>query len=142
MFSYCRHINGCWNQVGESAIGTKGRSEVNRHTILGQERWRYRGEEGGRSSTQIEHDILFDAIANNKPVTNSTAENGAKAAMTAILGRMTTYSGKMIEWNDALQSQQDLFPAKLAWDATPKVLPDANGFYPRAVPGETDVLGA
>ena len=24
-----------------------------------------------------------------------------------------------------------------AWDATPKSLPDANGFYPIAVPGKT-----
>lgn len=139
MFSACRHINGCWNRVGEDAVGTKGRSEVSRHIILGENAWRYRGQ-NKRASTQIEHDILFDCIVNNKPVTNSTAENGAKSAMTAILGRLATYSGKMIEWEAALNSKQTFFPDRVAWDAMPKVLPDKNGYYPRAIPGVTDVL--
>lgn len=141
MFSYCRHMNGCWPRVAENAIGTKGTSEVNRYVVLGPERWRFRGEEP-RSPYQIEHDVLFDAIANNKPITQSTAENGALSCMTAIMGRMATYSGKMMQWDEALNAEQDLFPTKLTWDAMPRVLPDANGFYPRAIPGVTDVLKA
>ncbi len=140
MFSYCRHMAGCWNQVGENIIGSKGTSQPNRQIILGADRWRYRAEGTPRSSTQIEHDILFDAIVNNKPITNSTAENGAKSTMTAILGRMACYSGQMLEWDAALNGQNNLFPDKLAWDAMPKVLPDANGYYPRAMPGQTQVL--
>jgi hypothetical protein len=131
---------GCWNQVGENIIGSKGTSQPNRQIILGADRWRYRAEGTPRSSTQIEHDILFDAIVNNKPITNSTAENGAKSTMTAILGRMACYSGQMLEWDAALNGQNNLFPDKLAWDAMPKVLPDANGYYPRAMPGQTQVL--
>jgi myo-inositol 2-dehydrogenase/D-chiro-inositol 1-dehydrogenase len=139
MFSYCRHMAGCWNQVGEHVIGTTGRSEPNRQTIIGETRWRYR-EPSERSSTQIEHDILFDAIVNGKEITNSTAENGAKSTMTAILGRMASYSGQMLEWDAALNGQKDLFPERLAWDAAPRVLPDASGYYPRAMPGMTEVL--
>jgi hypothetical protein len=60
--------------------------------------------------------------------------------MTAILGRMACYSGQMLEWDAALNGQNNLFPDKLAWDAMPKVLPDANGYYPRAMPGQTQVL--
>jgi len=139
MFSNCRHMAGCWNQVGENVIGTKGKSQPNRQTIIGETRWRNR-EQSTRSSTQIEHDILFDAIVNGKQITNSTAENGAKSTMTAILGRMACYSGQMLEWDAALNGQKDLFPERLAWDATPKVLPDANGYYPRAMPGITQVI--
>lgn len=141
MFSYCRHINGCWNRVGEYAVGTKGRSDTSRHAIVGDTRWRYRGQ-AQRSPYQIEHDVLFDAIVNNKPITQSTAENSALSTMTAIMGRMATYSGKMVEWDKALNAKQDLFPSRLAWDAMPKVLPGADGYYPRAVPGVTDVLSA
>lgn len=139
MFSYCRHMAGCWNQVGEKVIGATGRSEVNRHVILGDTRWRFR-DRNDRASTQLEHDILFDAILNGKDITNSTAENGAKSTMTAILGRMACYSGQQLEWDQAMNGQVDLFPETLSWDAPPKVLPDANGYYPRAMPGITKVL--
>ena len=139
MFSYCRHMAGCWNQVGENVIGTRGQSQPNRQIIIGESRWRYR-EPNERASTQIEHDILFDAIVNGREITNSTAENGAKSTMTAILGRMATYSGQMLEWDTALNGQNDLFPDQLSWEAPPKVLPDENGYYPRALPGITQVL--
>ena len=109
-------------------------------TITGEDRWRYRAEGTPRASTQIEHDILFDAIVNDKPITNSTAENGARSTMTAIMGRMACYTGQMVEWDAALNSQENLFPDKLAWDALPKVLPDANGYYPRAMPGQSGLV--
>jgi myo-inositol 2-dehydrogenase / D-chiro-inositol 1-dehydrogenase len=140
MYSYARHMAGCWNQVGENVIGTKGRSQPNRQTILGETRWRYRAEDTPRSSTQIEHDVLFDAIINDKPIEHSTAENGARSTMTAIMGRMACYSGQMMELETAMTSEQDLFPERLAWDAPPKVLPDEKGYYPRAMPGQTQVL--
>jgi hypothetical protein len=50
---------------------------------------------------------------------------------------MATYSGKVVEWDAALNSEINLFPDKLAWDADPKVMPDANGMYKIAVPGQT-----
>ena len=81
---------------------------------------------------------MFDAIRNDKPY--NEGENGAKSTMTAILGRMCTYSGQEIEWNQALNSNISLFPEKLAWDAEPKVLPGPDGLYPIARPGETQVV--
>jgi hypothetical protein len=62
--------------------------------------------------------------------------------MTAILGRMATYSGKLITWDEALASTLDLSPAEYSWSAAPPVLPDADGYYPVPVPGKTDVLNA
>ena len=37
--------------------------------------------------------------------------------MTAVLGRMATYSGKVVKWDDAVAKGTSEFPAKLAWDA-------------------------
>ena len=62
--------------------------------------------------------------------------------MTAILGRMATYSGKIIKWDEAINSTLDLSPKKYAFDADPPVMPDANGYYPVPVPGKTEVLKA
>ena len=135
MASYCRHIHGCWNSVSEHAVGTKGTCDVGRHTIRGPSQWRYR-KEGARDPYQAEHDALFAAIRNDKPIND--AENGAKSTMTAVLGRMASYSGKMIEWNEALNSNINLMPDKLAFDTQPKVLPDpVTGLYKLPVPGHT-----
>jgi hypothetical protein len=87
---------------------------------------------------QLEHNVLFDAIRNDKP--HNEAERGALSTMTAILGRMATYSGKVVRWDEALGSTLSLLPDRLAWDAKPKALPDAEGRYPVAVPGVTGVL--
>ena len=133
-FSFCRHIQNCWNSVSEHVIGTKGTSDISSHIIRGGTPWRFK-RDGVRDAFQQEHDDLFDAIRNNKPY--NEAEYGGKSTMTAILGRMCTYSGKMIEWDDALKSDINLFPEKLAWDANPKSMPDANGLYALAVPGRT-----
>jgi hypothetical protein len=137
MFSQCRHIRGCWSSVSEYVVGTKGSSAISSGMIYGADgkrQWRYRAQQPV-DPYQREHDVLFASIRENKPVND--AENGAKSTLTGIMGRMATYSGQIITWDDALNSKIDLFPDKVAWDAKPKVLPDANGFYPVAVPGKT-----
>ncbi len=60
--------------------------------------------------------------------------------MTAILGRMATYSGQLMEWDKALNSGLSIMPPVLAWDAKPLVLPEADGTYAAAVPGVTKYL--
>jgi predicted dehydrogenase len=133
-FSQCRHINGCWSNVSEHMIGTKGTCDVGGHVIRGENTWRFR-KEGAKDPYQQEHDDLFAAIRNDTPY--SEAENGAKSTMTSILGRMATYSGKIIEWEKAIESQLDYFPKTLAWDAEPPVKPNADGTYQLPVPGKT-----
>ena len=58
----------------------------------------------------------------------------------AIIGRYATYSGEIIKWDDALKAENNLMPDVLAWDAKPKLLPDADGLYPIPTPGKTKVL--
>jgi predicted dehydrogenase len=136
LFSQCRHQNGCWSNVSEHAQGTKGTVDISGYTIRGENAWRFR-EEGVRDAYQQEHDDLFDAIRNNKPY--NEAENGAKSTMTSILGRMATYSGKVVEWDDAINSQVDVMPKEFSWEALPQSLPGPDGMYPRAVPGKSVV---
>lgn len=136
-YSYCRHQPGCWNSVSEHVTGTKGRSEVNGYKIFGDNQWRFKAE-GAKDPYQQEHDDLFAAIRDNKEYSEAVA--GAESTMTAILGRMAAYSGKELEWNAALNSTLELVPKNLAWDADPGPKPGADGFYPRAIPGKTQVI--
>ena len=128
MFSYCRHIPGCWSSVSEHAQGTKGKADISGALIHadGQSTWRYRGKKN--NPYQTEHDDLFAAIRSGKPY--NEAEYGAHSSMTAIMGRMATYSGKMVSWDEAINSDLNLAPERYAWDAMP---PEPHV----AVPGQT-----
>ena len=138
MISQCRQIRGCFPHVAEYAHGTKGNAQIppgGRHfEISGASPWqvRLRRREDGH---QLEHYPFFNAIQENQPY--HEAEYGALSTMTAIMGRMATYSGREVTWDQAFNSQLDLLPEKLGYNETPKVLPDADGYYPFAMPGTT-----
>ena len=40
----------------------------------------------------------------------------AESTLTAIMGRMSAYTGKAVTWEQALNSQQNLMPENLTWD--------------------------
>lgn len=139
MYSQCRHIPRCFNKVAEFVQGLKGTLALDNRTGVieaGDDSWRYRGKT--ENPYQVEHDRLFDAVRNDKPY--NEADYGAHSTMTAIMGRMATYSGKVVKWDEALASTVELSPTQYAWDGTPPVVPDANGSYPCAMPGVTKVL--
>ena len=65
------------------------------------------------------------------------AEYGAKSTFTAIFGRLATYTGKMLKWEDAINSNISLCNVdKLAGmnDEAP-IKADEDGNYPIPVPG-------
>ena len=136
--SQCRHIPGCWNAVEEYVHGSKGTAAIHDYTINvnGEKRARYRGE--NPNPYQREHEDLLKSILAGSPI--NEGEFGAKSTMTAILGRMATYSGQMLEWEKALNSSISLQPTKFAWDAQMPVNPRPDGMYPAAVPGVTKVV--
>lgn len=140
MFSQCRHIQGCMNRVSEAFHGTSGVAPEPGllQTNSGHQIWKHRGKEDP-NPYQVEHDELFAAIANGE-YKYADAENGAIATMTAIMGRMASYSGNIVEWDEALNSSMDLMPERYAFDASPPVMPDANGHYPVPVPGISKVV--
>lgn len=144
IYSQCRHFEGTNNRVDETFQGTKGRVylSANNSGIL----WDHQGKEiynhdrkGNANPYQTEHDELFAAISKNE-YKFWDAERAAKSCFTAIVGRYATYSGEVIKWDEALKAENSLMPERLAWDAMPKLLPDANGLYPVAMPGKTKVL--
>ncbi|HET7361363.1 MAG TPA: dehydrogenase, partial [Salinimicrobium sp.] len=87
---------------------------------------------------QVEHNELFESIRNNGVINN--AEYGAQSTMTAILGRMATYSGNVMNWEEAINSDHQIMPAEVTWDTIPPSLPGEDGNYPIPMPGQTKVL--
>jgi predicted dehydrogenase len=136
MYSQCRHIRNCFNSVSEHVYGTKGSSDVNRSIITGDTNWRFSGKRlGGHQQEQLD---LIDALrAGERP---NEGEYGAKSTMTSIFGRMASYSGKKISWDDAINSNISIMPKSFAWDATPPTVPDGEGNYPIPMPGITKTV--
>ncbi len=135
LYSQCRHQPG-WNSVSEHVQGTRGRADVSAYQIEGSQKWTYSG--ANPNPYQREHDDLFDAIRKDRPYDET--DYGAKSTLTAILGRMCTYSNQVISFDQALASDLDYSPATLAWDAMPPAVPDENGYYEVPTPGKTRAL--
>lgn len=141
IYSQCRHFEGTSNRVDETFQGTKGRVYLGTGILWdskGKEIYRHQNS-GNPNPYQHEHVELFGAIARGE-YRHADAEYGAYSSLTGIIGRLATYSGQVIKWDDALKSNINLMPDRLAWDALPKVLPNADGYYPYAVPGQTVVI--
>ena len=86
------------------------------------------------SPYQIEHNRLFKSIRDGGHLNDT--EYGAKSTMSAILGRMATYSGKLVTWDEAMNANDNMIPENPSWDSNPPVMPDKNGMYKIPVPGE------
>jgi hypothetical protein len=50
---------------------------------------------------------------------------------------MATYSGKVVRWDDAMQSELALMPPAITWDTVPPTKPGPDGLYACAIPGVT-----
>jgi len=147
-----RHVSGCWDIFSDFAHGTKGSAVLMETLAAAKSRiyksheqsaknivWRYQGPTD--NPYQIEHDLFFDAIRNDKPY-NET-ERAAKACLVSIMGRMAAESGQVINYDEALASNLELAPGLeqiTSLDAPAPILPDANGKYAIPVPGQTKVL--
>ncbi len=152
--SQCRHQPGCMRKVDETFQGTEGcvNSRLGQLTDLeGNEMYKYKAGHKTNSSKpskssadplnepnpyQVEHDQLFASIRNGGLIAD--AENGAKSTLTAIMGRMATYSGKVITWDQVMNSNLQIMPESVDWNSNPPTIPDSSGMYPIPTPGITE----
>jgi predicted dehydrogenase len=106
-FSECRQIDGCANDVSEHVYGTNGEAHMgNGWRITGDKPWQHQGP--NNDPYQTEHDDLFAAIRAGKPF--SEARMVAESTLTAIMGRMATYSGQEVTWEQAMSSDEKWGP--------------------------------
>jgi predicted dehydrogenase len=120
--SMCRQISGCWNSVSEYVRGSKGHTNA-KDTIFnpdGSIKWRYDYplDEEGKKTNQVkvspyvqEHIDLVTAIrTNSRPYVE--AEQTAVSTMAAIMGRISAYTGKVVTWEEVMNSDLKLGPTE------------------------------
>ena len=125
-----RQQPGCANNntariIGSHSIGYEMGFASMPH-INGQTKWTYKGPRP--NMYQVEHDELFASIRSGNPINDGVRMT--YSTLTGLMGRMAAYTGQEITWDMAMNSQENLFPEKIAWDAKIPVPPMAR-------PGET-----
>ena len=109
-----RQWPNCHGSGRAGFIGTKGKYTGNE--ITGRNPWKFSGEL--ERSGVYEQRTMIESIRKGKP--KSQAENGAYAALTAIMGRESAYTGKLVTWDEMLNSNLDLFPKKMEFGPVPR----------------------
>lgn len=119
MHSMCRQINGCADNVSEWIVGSKGTTNCHDKIFKadGSVAWQYpfpTDEEGNVDRSKVkspydqEHINLVTAIRSSNPI--NTAKETAITNLTAIMGRVSAYSGREVTWEEMINSNMRLGP--------------------------------
>ena len=115
---------------------TKGKVNIGAGRIEGPNNWRFRGQDN--APYVQEHSDLYASIRAGSP--QNEGENGAKSTMTAIMGRMAGWSGKLMLWDEAIESKIPFGKEFKTLDEQPPILPDADGIYQLPVTGKYQAI--
>ena len=140
--SQCRHQKGTESRVDEVFQGSKGSVVLGKgeiYNLKNELTYKYpKSWSDDPNPYQVEHDKLFQSIRNGEVI--SDTENAAKSTLSAIMGRMATYTGKKITWDQIMNSKENLVPDNLTWNSKAPTLPDSVGNYDIPIPGKTKFI--
>ena len=132
LFANCRQQAGCAGDISVQVTGSKGTALLSSRGFQinsDSGKWVYDGEKNDHYQT--EHNELFGGVRKSEPINNG--DYMSKSTLLAIMGRMATYTGQKVTWEQALNSAEDLSPQSYDWDARPPV-------SEIAIPGLTKVV--
>jgi predicted dehydrogenase len=118
VMSMCRHWPVRADNVSEALQGTKGRAYLSsgRCSIEGAAAWK--SGPNPKNPYVQEHTDLIESIRKGEPL--NEAERIAHSTLVAIMGREAAYTGKVITWDQILNSPQNLMPEKLEFGPLPE----------------------
>jgi myo-inositol 2-dehydrogenase / D-chiro-inositol 1-dehydrogenase len=141
VLSMCRHWPQSDDAVGEVVIGSKGTADPGAWIqVNGEERRRNAPKDpSGKNGYVLEHRDLVRSMLAGKPL--NEGQQVAESTLTAIMGRMSAYTGRRIYWDKeaakaarkgnaptAMESTLDTFPKNLDLKGTlpepPVPMPD------------------
>lgn len=126
--SMCRQQVGTDGRVEELITGSEGTAKLSsgRAQLTGPNAWRFKGPQ--KNPYVQEHMDLQASIRGSGPYLNE-GQRIAESTLTAIMGREAAYTGKVITFEEALNSDQDLMPEIMEFAETSNP--------PVPVPGKT-----
>jgi len=126
--SMCRQMEGCTDNVSERVVGTNGRSYTDGSIGFIEGPHAYKYDDSNPNPYIQEHADLIKSIREGKPL--NEARRVAESTLTAIMGRMSAYTGRALKWDWIMKaSKLDLTPPKYEFGDLPEA--------PVPVPGKT-----
>jgi hypothetical protein len=120
VFFTCRQQADTSTFVDEIVFGTKGQAQILACQIKGENPWQPAKKAPRVDMYVREHEELFNSIRSGQPINNG--QYMANSTMLAVLGRMCTYTGQALTWEQAFNSQERLGPESYGWtDEVPPV---------------------
>lgn len=124
--SQCRQLAGTYQHIGELFTGTEGScyggGKLNGKKVDVPE-FKMDAEQG-----QVqEHVDLIRSVMTGKPLND--AKSIAESTVVAIMGRISSYTGELVRWNDLMKNESSPFynltcaPTALDFEKGPIVLP-------------------
>lgn len=146
--SHGRYMDNCFDRYHDYVQGSKGSAflmenagrsgaRLYKNFIMKPENllWSFQGPEP--NPYQVEHDLFFDAIVNDKPY--NEGHRAAEAQFTSMLSRAAINSGQIVTWDEIVNSDVELLPGgidNITTETVPPFLPDEKGLYSCAIPGQ------
>jgi len=131
--SMSRQTDQCYNRTSETFQGSKGTAQVSAGRIFDEAKalsWKFNLKQD-TNPYETEHADLIASIRAGKPI--NEGQTIADSVLTAVMGRMSAYTGQVVTWQQALNSKETLLPEKLGFDAPapPVIVP---------MPGKTKLI--
>ncbi len=114
-FIFARQQSGCSNENNDYIVGSNGTGYVagfrpmHKLTTTDGQVWDYEKSGGAKNQMYVqEHKELIESIRAGTPV--NMGEQLAHSSRLAIMGRMSAYTGRTIEWDDVVNSNETWAP--------------------------------
>ena len=131
ILSFCRQTDGAAENVSERVVGTKGSSYTDGSDGYIKGAKAYANKQASRNPYVQEHIDLIASIRAGKPL--NEGRRVAESTLTAIMGRMSAYTGRALSWDWAMNaSKLDLTPPHMEMKGLPPL--------EVAVPGKTALV--
>jgi len=111
LHSQARQIQGCEGSVSEALVGDRGQCQVDKYVITGAKAWKFDGKDN--APYVQEHTDFIASLRAGKPL--NELKNVTESTLTAIMGRMSAYTGQPVTWDQALNSTEALMPPSLTF---------------------------
>ena len=97
--SMCRQVNGCWNWTGHDFVYEKGHTDGADHPTPKNSTIPADLPRGPSAHIQEQIDTLY-FVSKGRPVNQATAV--AESTATAIMGRISAYTGQQVSWQQIM----------------------------------------
>ncbi len=136
--SMCRQVNGCYSRVAEFFVGDNGSTwgDGNQMKMIKKKTLNIPDFPDG-NPYEVEQYDMINSVRAGKPL--NEAKNVAEATMSALMGRISAYTGQLVRFSDLMTNEQSpyynltLKPTAIDFENGPVTAPEDDV---AAVPGK------